>query len=107
MILDPNCTCEVRKSIAIDGVAMAISATIDRWNPECPVHQGAKIITFRESGKYYTEEKWEIPKHAIGPYHMADSGDYELWRAAHPTWFALVPDQEPWGYPHLLAPDQP
>ena len=58
----------------------------------------ARVILFRRSGKYYTEEDWRVPEGAIGPYDMARSPD---WRRIDggPV---LVDSQEPWGYPHLF-----
>lgn len=59
----------------------------------------AKVILFRKSGKYYTEEEWEIPEKAIGPYDMYDSPDFRTIGGGS----VLVETQEPWGYPHLLT----
>lgn len=58
----------------------------------------AKVVLFKETGKYYTEEEWEIPDGAIGPYDMRESVDFR--RIGHGS--VLVETQEPWGYPHLL-----
>jgi hypothetical protein len=58
----------------------------------------ARVILFRASGKYYTEEEWEIPEKAIGPYDMEHSPDFR--RIDHGA--VLVDTQEPWGYPHLF-----
>ena len=80
----------------------------------------AKVILFKESGKYYTEEEWEIPsivegyspqrgnykRGVIGPYDMLHSPDFR--RIGHGS--VLVETQEPWGYPHLFPnefPDPP
>lgn len=58
----------------------------------------ATVILFKESGKYYTEEKWRIPEDTIGPYDMAKSPDFRrIGKGA-----VLVESQEPWGYPHLF-----
>jgi hypothetical protein len=58
----------------------------------------ARVILFKESGKYYTEEEWEIPEKAIGPYDMERSPDFR--RIGNGA--VLVETQEPWGYPHLF-----
>lgn len=69
----------------------------------------AQVILFKESGKYYTEEEWEIPetvpgfgfaatRPCIGPYDMKHSPDFRrIGKGA-----VLVITQEPWGYPHLF-----
>jgi hypothetical protein len=56
------------------------------------------VILFKHSGKYYTQEEWEIPKNAIGPYDMERSKDRR--HIGHGP--VLVVTQEPWGYPHLI-----
>jgi hypothetical protein len=56
------------------------------------------VILFKESGKYYTEEDWEIPETAIGPHDLKDSKDFRRIENGK----VLVETQEPWGYPHLL-----
>ncbi|MER6485730.1 hypothetical protein ABT264_19505 [Streptomyces virginiae] len=58
----------------------------------------ARVILFKPSGKYYTEEEWEIPADAIGPYDMRTSPDFR--RIADGA--VLVDTQEPWGFPHLF-----
>lgn len=71
----------------------------------------AKVILFRQSGKYYTEEEWTIPTKeeakaagAVGgdtviPYIMAFSPDArQIDRGP-----VLVVTQAPWGYPHLIT----
>ncbi len=60
----------------------------------------ARVVLFKASGKYYTEEEWEIPERAIGPYDMRASKDYRTIQGGA----VLVESQEPWGYPHLLMP---
>lgn len=75
----------------------------------------AKVILFKESGKYYTEEEWEIPTEdevlarfgnrgdSVIPYCMVYSLDAHTIGGP-----VLVETQEPWGYPHLLhAKDLP
>lgn len=59
----------------------------------------ATVILFKPSGKYHTEEEWEIPERACGPYDMIRSKDFR--RIAYGP--VLVVTQEPWGYPHLLS----
>lgn len=56
------------------------------------------VILFRASGKYYTEEEWEIPENAIGPWDMERSKDFRRIDNGP----ILIPSQEPWGFPHLL-----
>lgn len=62
----------------------------------------AKVILFKDSGKYYSEEEWEIPSDALGPYDMAKSKDFRRIGGGA----VLVDTQEPWGYPHLI-PGEP
>lgn len=59
----------------------------------------AKVILFRQSGKYYTEEYWEIPDGAICPADMERSKDFQRIDEGA----VLVPTQEPWGYPFLIV----
>lgn len=58
----------------------------------------AKVILFKDSGKYYTEEWWDIPADAIGPHDMKRSKDFR--RIGNGA--VLVEAQEPWGYPWLI-----
>jgi hypothetical protein len=71
----------------------------------------AKVILFKDSGKYYTEEEWLIPTEQEAskfqgfrpgdmavPYCMNYSPDFR--RISNGK--VLVVTQEPWGYPHLL-----
>jgi hypothetical protein len=72
----------------------------------------AKVILFKKSGKYYTEEEWEIPtqvadysdyrghyiRKMIGPYDMRQSPNFRRIDGGA----VLVVTQEPWGYPHLF-----
>lgn len=60
----------------------------------------ATVILFRESGKYYTEEDWEIPENAISPSDMTRSKDY---RRLSDGGAVLVITQEPWGFPFLIV----
>lgn len=68
----------------------------------------AKVILFRDSGKYYTEEEWRVPEDAIGPQDMERSPDF---RRISGSGAVYVKSQQPWGYPHLFpgteAPAQP
>lgn len=57
----------------------------------------AMVILFKPSGKYYTEEWWEVPDGAIGPYDMDRSPDFRRI-AGGPV---LVTSQR-WGFPHLF-----
>lgn len=61
----------------------------------------ARVILFKPSGKYYTEEEWEIPANAIIPYDMIRSKDFR--RIGNGP--VLIETQEPWGYPHLIMPE--
>jgi hypothetical protein len=65
----------------------------------CNFYDTASVILFRLSGKYYTEERWRIPKNAIGPYDMKSSPDFRTIGGGP----VLVVSQEPWGFPHLLV----
>jgi hypothetical protein len=71
----------------------------------------ATVILFKSSGKYYTEEEWEIPdevpteasyglirRAVVGPYDMEHSRDFHRISGGA----VLVVTQEPWGYPHLF-----
>jgi hypothetical protein len=58
----------------------------------------AKVVLFKPSGKYYTEEQWEIPEGSVGPWDMQLSRDFH--RIAGGS--VLVEAQEPWEYPHLF-----
>jgi len=61
----------------------------------------AKVILFKDSGRYYTEEEWSVPPGAVSPYDMRHSLDFR--RIGHGA--VLVPSQEPWGYSHLFPPE--
>lgn len=73
----------------------------------------AKVILFKASGKYYTEEEWEIPtveelelKQINEPYPdyifmpncMRWSKDFRRIQGGA----VLVESQEPWGFPVLF-----
>lgn len=58
----------------------------------------AEVELFKESGKYYTTEYWDIPEGAIGPFDMRNSQDFRRIEGGA----VLIPTQEPWGYPHLI-----
>lgn len=58
----------------------------------------ARVILFKKSGKYYTEEEWEIPEGARLPCDMEDSIDFRRINDGA----VLIDTQEPWGYPHLF-----
>jgi len=58
-----------------------------------------EVILFKPSGKYYTtDENWRIPQGAIGPHDMIGSPDFRRIDGGA----VLIPEQEPWGYPHLF-----
>lgn len=71
----------------------------------------ATVILFKDTGKYYTQEEWEIPTKnevlarggnpgdAAGPYCMQYSKDF---RRIGNTGAVLIDAQEPWGFPHLF-----
>jgi hypothetical protein len=76
----------------------------------------ARVILFKRSGKYYTEEEWTVPlavrdhsqargdfwRDVIGPYDMDQSPDFRRIDGGP----VLVESQEPWGYPALFpTPD--
>jgi|KBSSwiStaDraftv2_1062776.scaffolds.fasta_scaffold00340_23 hypothetical protein len=61
----------------------------------------AKVILFKRSGKYYSEEEWEIPENCIIPAYMDESDDFRTISGGP----VLIPTQEPWGYPHLFVTD--
>ena len=63
----------------------------------------ARVVLFKPSGKYYTEESWRIPDRAVGPYDMDRSPDFRRIDGGA----VLVDTQEPWGYPHLLLASRP
>lgn len=96
------------------------------WNPDClddpcdcpgevrpaPLTT-ARVILFKASGKYYTEEAWLIPTldevlagggnrgDATIPYCMRFSTNFRRIEGGP----ILVVTQEPWGYPHLIPVD--
>lgn len=57
----------------------------------------AKVILFKPSGRYYTEEEWRIPEGAIGPHDMERSPDFRRIYGG-----PVLVEGEPWGYPHLF-----
>jgi hypothetical protein len=77
-----------------------------------PEDRRAKVILFKPSGKYYTEEAWRIPaqvedyspkrgnyvRRPILPSDMLQSPDFRRIDFGA----VLVVSQEPWGYPHLF-----
>lgn len=79
----------------------------------------ATVILFKKSGKYYTEEEWEIPtaeeleeKQKDVPlpmrhYDFVPSCMYlsKDFRRIGGDGAVLVVSQEPWGFPHLLTND--
>lgn len=68
-----------------------------------PEPERATVVLFKPSGKYYTEERWRIPADgAIGPVSMERSPDFRRIEGGP----VLVPEQEPWGYPHLFPSER-
>lgn len=62
------------------------------------VGKKVKVILFKPSGKYYTEEDWAIPAGAIiGPGDMDKSPDFRRINGGP----VLITSQG-WGYPHLF-----
>lgn len=61
-----------------------------------------KATLFKPSGKYYTCERWRIPKDAIGPYDMVLSPDFRRIDGGA----VLIESQEPWGFPHLFPKEE-
>ncbi len=65
-------------------------------------YSGKVMVTlFKPSGKYYTEEEWEIPendKYSFLPSCMKNSPNFRRISGGA----VLVESQEPWGYPHLF-----
>lgn len=76
----------------------------------------AKVILFKKSGKYYTEEEWEIPTEE--ELKEKQKGEAYPWYHFMPGCMIyskdarriggdgaiLIPSQEPWGFPHLFPP---
>lgn len=58
----------------------------------------ARVILFKPSGRYYTQEAWRVPEGAIGPHDMVRSPDFRRISGGA----VLVDTQEPWGFPHLF-----
>jgi hypothetical protein len=57
-----------------------------------------KVVLFKPSGKYYSEEEWDVPHDALGPYDMCYSPNFRRIDGGP----VLVESQEPWGYPYLF-----
>lgn len=74
----------------------------DQRHPEPPAPKPATatatVTLFKPSGKYYTEERWEVPDGAVGPWDMEKSTNFRRIDGGP----VLVDTQEPWGFPHLL-----
>lgn len=62
----------------------------------------ALVTLFKPTGKYYTEEEWEVPEDAKVPTDMATSPDFRRIDGGP----VLIQSQEPWGYPHLFIEGQ-
>ncbi len=80
----------------------------------------AKVILFKPSGKYYTEEEWKIPNPLIleaAQQHLPKErrvGIYNPKCMEHSPDFrridggaVLVSSEGPWGFPHLLNTERP
>lgn len=63
-----------------------------------PERRTALVYLFKPSGKFYTDEQWEIPFDAIGPADMSRSVNFRRIDGGA----VLVPTQEPWGFPALF-----
>jgi hypothetical protein len=66
-----------------------------------PYSGKVKVVLFKPSGKYYTEEEWEIPendKYSFLPSCMKNSPNFRRISGGA----VLIESQEPWGYPHLF-----
>lgn len=72
----------------------------------------ARVVLFKRTGKYYTQEDWRVPtreeaeRHPgylpgdlMGPFCMVYSPDFRRIGGGA----VLVETQEPWGYPHLIV----
>ncbi|MCA1806267.1 MAG: hypothetical protein LC687_00080 [Actinobacteria bacterium] len=92
------CICDWTNVFSEEDPSEPVISTISHWDPACLVHRTVKVTIFKESGKYYTEERWAIPEGAIAPYDMDKAPEAQKWKG----WQILVNSQEPWGYPHLL-----
>lgn len=53
---------------------------------------------FKESGKYYCTDLWELPANTLGPFDMVNSPDFRRIGGGA----VLINSQEPWGFPHLF-----
>lgn len=71
----------------------------------------AKVILFKESGKYYTEEPWEIPTieeieadgGSRGDQYYPGCMKYSKDARKIGNGYALVETQEPWGHPAIIS----
>ncbi|AOE44592.1 hypothetical protein SEA_JUMBO_84 [Gordonia phage Jumbo] len=81
-----------------DGVGKLIDiieSLVGRSDRKITVH------LFKSSGKYYTEELWDLP--IVGSHVSPDCmKDSPTFRRIGGTGAVLIPSQEPWGYPHLF-----
>lgn len=60
----------------------------------------ARVVRIKDSGKYYTAEKWRIPENAHCPRDMDNSPDARLENGG----IYIVPAQYPWGYEEMINP---
>ena len=56
----------------------------------------ASVILFRKSGKYYTQEEWEVPESALGPHDMVRSPDFRRIDATERIVAAAVAWHDDW-----------
>jgi hypothetical protein len=96
------------------------SVLVDGTCPECDLGltptKTVKVILFKPSGKFYTDERWKIPdqvpldrgtpayaqglriRSVVGPFDMIHSPDFRRIDGGA----VLIESQEPWGFPHLF-----
>lgn len=93
------------KSRVAHGLINGGPETCEMCGTDHTVSKRAKVELFKPTGKWYTDECWAIPtsvpwntgtRGALGPFDMRHSPD------AHWDGPVYVPEQEPWGYSHLL-----
>jgi hypothetical protein len=86
----------LRDALTVAGTARALDILVQKDSPK-----KATVILFKDSGRYYTEEEWEIPADAIGPHDMKRSKDFRRIEGGS----VVIPTQEPWGYPYVIIPE--
>ena len=94
-----NETLSVSEFARLDHVHNELGRCVkNRFGPICS--SKVTVILFKDSGKYYTQEKWRVPDRAIGPYDMDKSEDFH--RIGGGAVLISPEDGEPFGYPHLF-----